>query len=97
MRLCSIDKNGKQARILKEIMSNPQFEANISQYDFISILGRCCVGAAVVHLAKHRPSNTMVAVKKFDMDKIKEDAYLVEVHRTVIKHVVYLTSFAIPE
>lgn len=55
------------------------FDGNISSYKTISILGHCFNDNAVVHLAKHVPSNTMVAIKKFHMDKIKEDANLVEV------------------
>lgn len=54
------------------------FEENISVYKTISILGQGFDGTAVIHLAKHLPSGTMVAIKKFDMDKIKEGAHLVE-------------------
>lgn len=55
------------------------FDGNISSYKTISILGHCFDETAVVHLAKHVPSGTMVAIKKFDMDRIKEDVHLVEV------------------
>lgn len=55
------------------------FDSNISSYKTISILGHCFNDNAVVHLAKHKPSGTMVAIKKFDMDKIKEGAHLVQV------------------
>lgn len=56
-----------------------KFDANITWYKTISILGHCFGENAVVHLAKHKPSGTMVAIKKFNMDKIKEGAHLVEV------------------
>lgn len=55
------------------------FHGNISLYKTISILGHCFDDTAVVHLAKHVPSGTMVAIKKFDMDRIREEAHLVEV------------------
>lgn len=55
------------------------FEETISVYKTISILGQGFDGTAIVHLAKHLPSGAMVAIKKFDMDKIKEGAHLVEV------------------
>ncbi|KAJ8947933.1 hypothetical protein NQ314_008526 [Rhamnusium bicolor] len=55
-----------------------RYEGNISAYKTISILGHCFEGTAVVHLAKHISSGAMVAIKKFDMDKIKEGAHLVE-------------------
>lgn len=57
------------------------FQGNISAYKTISILGQGFDGTAVVHLAKHLPSGIMVAIKKFDMDKIKEGAHLVEVKK----------------
>lgn len=55
------------------------FETDSSHYKTISILGHCCDGLAVVHLAKHLPSDMLVAVKKFNMDKIKEEAPLIQV------------------
>lgn len=55
------------------------FDSNISSYKTISILGHCFNENAVIHLAKHKPSGTMVAIKKFDMDRIKEGAHLVQV------------------
>lgn len=75
------------------------YGADLSQYQKVSILGHCFDDKAVVHLAKHTPSNTMVAIKKFNMDSIKEDSYLVEreiiltrqlQHPNIIK---YLISF----
>lgn len=57
------------------------YDSNISSYKTISILGHCFDDNGVVHLAKHKSSGSMVAVKKFDMDKIKENAHLVEVLR----------------
>ncbi|RZB89865.1 STE20-related kinase adapter protein alpha [Asbolus verrucosus] len=54
------------------------YEAGISSYETISTLGQCFEGMAVVHLARHLPSGTMVAVKRFNMDRIKHEAHLVE-------------------
>lgn len=55
------------------------FETNISHYKIYSILGECCDNAGIVQLAKHVPSNQMVAIKKINMDKVKEEANLIEV------------------
>lgn len=55
------------------------YEANISSYESMSTLGQCFEGLAVVHLTKHLPTGTMVAIKRFNMDRIKQEAYLVEV------------------
>ncbi|KAJ3648741.1 hypothetical protein Zmor_020520 [Zophobas morio] len=54
------------------------YEANISSYETISTLGQCFEGMAVVHLSKHIKSGTLVAVKRFNMDRIKQEAHLVE-------------------
>lgn len=55
------------------------FETQISHYKIYSILGECCEKAGTVQLAKHTPSGQMVAIKKFNMDKIKDDVKLIEV------------------
>ncbi|KYB26773.1 STE20-related kinase adapter protein alpha [Tribolium castaneum] len=54
------------------------YEANISAYETISTLGQCFEGMAVVNLAKHKISGTMVTIKRFNMDRIKHEAHLVE-------------------
>lgn len=43
-------------------------------------MGQGYDGAAVVYLAKHLPSNIMVAIKKINVDKAKEEAHLIQVH-----------------
>lgn len=55
------------------------YETNISKYVTFSVLGQGYCGAAVVYLAKHNPSNTMVAIKKINMDRAKEEANLIQV------------------
>lgn len=55
------------------------FEADILKYNIVSIMGQGYDGAAVVYLAKHLPSNKMVAIKKINMDKAKEEAHLIQV------------------
>ncbi|XP_060525031.1 STE20-related kinase adapter protein alpha [Cylas formicarius] len=62
-----------------------QYNANLSEYKIITILGQCFDGRAAVHLAKHLPTGQMVAVKKINMDKIKCDASLVEVEIVLTK------------
>lgn len=55
------------------------YETNISKYVTFSVLGQGYNSAAVVYLAKHNPSNTMVAIKKINMDRAKEEANLIQV------------------
>lgn len=55
------------------------FESDISKYTTVSILGQGYNGAAIVYLAKHNPSSKMVAIKKINVDKAKEEASLIEV------------------
>lgn len=60
-------------------MMESSYDTNDSHYQSISYLGHCCNGIAVIHLSRHIPTNTLVAVKKFNMDKAKEDTVLIEV------------------
>lgn len=55
------------------------YEADIASYEIVSTLGQCFEGMTVIHLAKHKKSDTLVAIKRFNMDRIKHEAYLVEV------------------
>lgn len=61
------------------------YNVNLSDYNIISTLGQCFEGKAAVHLAKHVPSGSMVALKKFNMDKIKHESYLVDVEIILTK------------
>lgn len=56
-----------------------EFEADYGYYKTISILGQGFNGMMAVHLAKHLPTGRMIALKRFNMDRIKEEAHLVEV------------------
>ncbi|XP_044739350.1 STE20-related kinase adapter protein alpha [Chrysoperla carnea] len=64
-------------------MMESSYDTNDSHYQSISYLGHCCNGIAVIHLSRHIPSNTLVAIKKFNMDKAKEDTVLIE-HEIVL-------------
>lgn len=66
------------------------FETDSSHYKTISILGHCCDGLAIVHLAKHIPSDTLVAVKKFNMDKAREEALLIQVCSLIAVYLRYI-------
>ncbi|XP_019871083.2 STE20-related kinase adapter protein alpha isoform X2 [Aethina tumida] len=55
-----------------------EFEADYGYYKTISILGQGFDGMMAVHLAKHLPTGRMIALKRFNMDRIKEEAHLVE-------------------
>lgn len=55
------------------------FNINFNDYKIISTLGVCFEAKATVTLAKHVPSGSMVALKKFHMDKVKDENHLVDV------------------
>lgn len=58
------------------------FEANNDSYRPLSVLGSCCGNFGVVQLARHLPSQKLVAIKRYNVDKANvEDAYLIEVNR----------------
>lgn len=54
------------------------YETSIDHYNTISILSQCWDGFVNILLAKHITSGKLVAIKRFNMDKMKEDSYLVE-------------------
>lgn len=57
----------------------PSLDSNPSNYEIKSELSSCCFGIGIVYLAKHVPSQQFVAVKKFEMDKAKEESNLIRV------------------
>ncbi|XP_017777233.1 PREDICTED: STE20-related kinase adapter protein alpha isoform X2 [Nicrophorus vespilloides] len=65
------------SQFLKRKMLN-DYDANNENYKTISILSQCCQGIGTVHLAKHLSSGQMVAIKKFNMDKAKDEINLIE-------------------
>ncbi|CAG9856658.1 unnamed protein product [Phyllotreta striolata] len=75
------------------------YDAKISDYKTISILGHCFDNKAMVHLAKHLPTAELVAIKKFNLDKIREDIELVESEIILTRQlshpniIPYITSF----
>lgn len=61
-----------------------EFEANNAHYNVISILGGCYNGIGVVYLAKHTLSGQMVAVKRYNMDKVKDEIGLIQVKQQIL-------------
>lgn len=56
-------------------MLNPDF----NDYQLTSIINECCGGGAVVYSALYKPSKQYVAVKRYFVDKSKENANLIQV------------------
>ncbi|KAF7284381.1 ste20-like kinase isoform X2 [Rhynchophorus ferrugineus] len=75
------------------------YNININDYKIVTLLSQCFQDKASVHLAKYLPSGAMVALKRFNMDKIKQESYLVDVEIILTKqlhhpHILpYFTSF----
>lgn len=55
------------------------FGSNPNEYEIKNELSRCCFGIGTVYLAKHVVSQRYVALKKFQMDKAKDEASLIRV------------------
>ncbi|CAH0581615.1 unnamed protein product [Chrysodeixis includens] len=76
-------------------MFNPDF----NDYQLTSIITECCGGVAVVYSALYKPSNQNVAIKRYFVDKTKENASLIQqdiLTRKELQHaniLPYLTSF----
>lgn len=57
----------------------PVLDANPSNYEIKSEVSSCCFGIGTVYIAKHVPTQQFVAIKKFQMDKAKEESNLIRV------------------
>lgn len=55
------------------------FSSSPNEYEIKTELSSCCFGIGTVYLTKHRPSQQFVALKKFQMDKAKEESNLIRV------------------
>lgn len=60
------------------------FGANPLSYEVRSVLGQCCDDVGQVYLAFHVPTDTPVALKKFNMDKAKDELENIQVHDHLI-------------
>ncbi|XP_045483832.1 STE20-related kinase adapter protein alpha isoform X2 [Harmonia axyridis] len=61
-----------------------QFKEDVSIYKIISILGGCFQNRAIVNLAKHTPSDRMLVVKRYQLEKIRDSNCLDLVEREII-------------
>lgn len=55
------------------------FGSNPTEYDIKTELASCCYGIGTIYLAKHRPTQQFVALKKIQMDRAKEESNLIRV------------------
>ncbi|XP_026314700.1 STE20-related kinase adapter protein alpha [Hyposmocoma kahamanoa] len=75
------------------------FNPDLSDYQLTSIVTECCGGMAVVYSALYKPDNQNVAIKRYFVDKSKENANLIQqdiLTRKELQHqniLPYLTSF----
>ncbi|KAM3963657.1 ste20-like kinase [Aphomia sociella] len=75
------------------------FNPDINDYQLTSIITESCGGVAVVYSALYKPSNQNVAIKRYFVDKTKENPNLIQqdiLTRKSLQHaniLPYLTSF----
>ena len=55
------------------------FEASADNYEIRGPLGSVCGGMGSVWLAKHKPTNSQLAIKIYDLDKCEEEFELIQV------------------
>lgn len=55
------------------------FGSNPDEYELKTELASCCYGIGTVYLAKHRPTQQFVALKKIQMDRVKEESNAIRV------------------
>ncbi|XP_012259321.2 STE20-related kinase adapter protein alpha [Athalia rosae] len=51
------------------------YDSDSEYYEGSAVLGTCCNGAGSVHLARYKPKNTFVVIKKFNMDNRTHEEY----------------------
>lgn len=75
------------------------FEASAESYEVWSHLGSVCGGMGAVFIAKHKPSNSQLAIKIYELDKCGDEFELIQHEIRQVKHlrhrniIQYLTSF----
>lgn len=57
------------------------FGSNPNEYEIKAELSSCCFGIGTVYLAKHKTSQQFAALKKFQMDKAKDESNLILVNK----------------
>lgn len=68
------------------------FNPDINDYQLTSIITECCGGVAVVYSALYKPSNQNVALKRYFVDKTKENAALIQVRMNCTFYYIYTKS-----
>lgn len=53
------------------------FGSNSKDYTIKSVLANCCYGLGSVYLAQHNITREYVSLKRFKMDKVKEEGSLI--------------------
>lgn len=56
------------------------FGYNSSDYELKSELATCCGGIGTVYLGQHKPSGEHVTIKRYKMDKLKEEYNIITVY-----------------
>lgn len=51
------------------------YDSDSSNYEGSAVLGTCCNEAGSVHLARYKPKNTYVVIKKFNLDSRTHEEY----------------------
>ncbi|XP_014681812.1 PREDICTED: STE20-related kinase adapter protein alpha-like isoform X4 [Priapulus caudatus] len=62
-----------------------QYRANVADYELKTVIGRGFSGATTISLARHRPSKSLVAVRKTNLELSAEDVLLVQNEITVTR------------
>lgn len=57
------------------------FGYNTTDYELKTDLAPCCNGIGTVYMARHKPSNEIITLKKFKMDKADKENSLIRVSK----------------
>ncbi|XP_014240251.1 STE20-related kinase adapter protein alpha isoform X1 [Cimex lectularius] len=80
-----------------DMPQSTKYGANSEDYKRISVLGRSTTGLATVHLAVHKPSDSWVALKQYNLDELdRENADLIKEEIILMRqlsHSCILSSF----
>jgi serine/threonine protein kinase len=58
-----------------------EYDTDPGNYQICSVIGQCVTNIGTVYIARHLPTKSLVAVKKFNLEKISvDDTELIQVY-----------------
>lgn len=59
--------------LLSKVEMLPEYSSSLEHYRICSLLGQCSTNVGFVFVARHSPTASLVAIKKYNVDKLDDD------------------------